>query len=317
MHTAASTTQAYVSLSNNSASASFVIPKTSDEQYLQLPDAVVPSSTNKPTVSVLLSSPTLTPIDAKVDPSGFVYKTYTNSITIIGYIGQDVHGKFPSTIEGKNVTVVGRETGWLVVNNEWLYLNKGYATFVSVEIPDSVMIIGDYAFEYCLNLENVTIPDSVSNIGFHSFHGCPKLEDITIPASVGVIDIRAFDANYRLVITCYQDSSAHRYCLETNTRFRLIEPTTTPPPTISTTTTDSPTTPTTTVDATSDHTITTPSATTPPPTSSIPSTTVTTKPGDDNTGDTPLLWIPWIGGALLAIGLAVTVILIRNRKHDS
>ena len=48
----------------------------------------------------------------------------------------------------------------------------------NIIIPDSVTSIGDWAFEYCENLENIIIPDSVTSIGEYTFSNCDNLTDI-------------------------------------------------------------------------------------------------------------------------------------------
>ena len=50
-----------------------------------------------------------------------------------------------------------------------------------IEMPDSVISIGDYAFCNCESLENIVIPNSVTSIGQFAFLGCESLESITIP----------------------------------------------------------------------------------------------------------------------------------------
>ena len=62
----------------------------------------------------------------------------------------------------------------------------------SYTIPDSVTVIGYYAFGMCDNLEIVTIPDSVTVIGDYAFGGCDNLEIVTISDSVTVIGDYAF-----------------------------------------------------------------------------------------------------------------------------
>ena len=49
----------------------------------------------------------------------------------------------------------------------------------SIVIPDSVTIIGDYAFYNCRSLTSITIPDSVTSIGDEAFWACRSLTDIT------------------------------------------------------------------------------------------------------------------------------------------
>ena len=54
-----------------------------------------------------------------------------------------------------------------------LYLNGELVT--SLEIPESVTSIGDYAFDSCGSLASIIIPDSVTSIGRYAFSGCKAL----------------------------------------------------------------------------------------------------------------------------------------------
>ncbi len=69
----------------------------------------------------------------------------------------------------------------------------GYCpNLTSVEIPNSVEIIDDFAFINCENLSSVKLPNSVKRIGQYAFSQCPNLIDINIPNSVTTIDMYAF-----------------------------------------------------------------------------------------------------------------------------
>ena len=63
---------------------------------------------------------------------------------------------------------------------------------VSVEIPSSIIKIGDEAFIYCQYLTEVNIPSTVTTIPYGAFLGCTSLEKITIPNSVTEIGESAF-----------------------------------------------------------------------------------------------------------------------------
>ena len=65
-------------------------------------------------------------------------------------------------------------------------------TATSVEIPNDVTAIGDYAFCGYKSLESITIPDSVTSIGYGAFSKCESLASITIPSSVESIGDNAF-----------------------------------------------------------------------------------------------------------------------------
>lgn len=81
-----------------------------------------------------------------------------------------------------------------------------------IELPDTLVEIGDYAFscnEYlmevrfgknlkkvgedafvgCENLRQVVLPDSVSEIGLMAFSGCSRLKKLVLPASLSSWDV--------------------------------------------------------------------------------------------------------------------------------
>ncbi len=59
-------------------------------------------------------------------------------------------------------------------------------------IPNTVSVIGEYAFEDCKDLTSIIIPNSVTSIGVRAFHRCHGLTSITIPQSVTSIENQAF-----------------------------------------------------------------------------------------------------------------------------
>ncbi|MDE7094761.1 MAG: leucine-rich repeat domain-containing protein, partial [Oscillospiraceae bacterium] len=67
-------------------------------------------------------------------------------------------------------------------------------------IPDSVTIIGDFAFFACSALESITIPDSVTTIGVCAFTST-SLTSVTIPDSVTTIGGSAFSTTGLISIT--------------------------------------------------------------------------------------------------------------------
>ena len=73
-------------------------------------------------------------------------------------------------------------------------IESRYKYLKSVTIPDSVVTIGQNAFESCNALENIAIPDGVVSIGSHAFWGCVSLTSVMIPKSVTSIGECAFSA---------------------------------------------------------------------------------------------------------------------------
>ena len=64
--------------------------------------------------------------------------------------------------------------------------------FTAIEIPNSVKIIGEGAFQFCSNLESLTIVNGVTTICENAFISCSKLTSVTIPESVTSLGRGAF-----------------------------------------------------------------------------------------------------------------------------
>lgn len=62
----------------------------------------------------------------------------------------------------------------------------------SVNLPESVTIIGEKAFQECSSLESITLPSSVAVIRPYTFYGCNLLSSITLPQSLESIDSYSF-----------------------------------------------------------------------------------------------------------------------------
>ena len=67
------------------------------------------------------------------------------------------------------------------------------ARISTLDIPSSVIHIGDYAFYYCYYLNSLVIPDNVVSIGHSAFADCYNINELTIGKSVTWIDQYAFN----------------------------------------------------------------------------------------------------------------------------
>ena len=145
-----------------------------------------------------------------------------NSLTTIGEAAFQYGGSFTDITIPESVTSIGRYAfnGCNITNLTWnarncssngemptrniervtigdevvvlpnYFVNSSKIT--TVNIPQSVTNIGDWAFNGCSGLSSITIPESVTRIGGNAFAGCEKLTDIDIPDAVNYIGGEAF-----------------------------------------------------------------------------------------------------------------------------
>ncbi len=57
----------------------------------------------------------------------------------------------------------------------------------SISIPNSVIEIGNSAFNSCQGLRSIILPESLKQIGYRAFRNCDGLQSITIPKNVEVV----------------------------------------------------------------------------------------------------------------------------------
>ena len=126
-----------------------------------------------------------------------------------------------------NFTKVVVEDGVCDIGEE-AFLNA--ESLESVELAESVTIIGDRGFYGCKNLKNVKF-NSVSYIGSMAFYGCMSFTDIEIPKTVNTIDNyalgyycdEALDDEFAkiqdVVIFAKGNKEAKRYAEENDLRF--------------------------------------------------------------------------------------------------
>ena len=108
-------------------------------------------------------------------------------ITIAGYTGSSDNVVIPSSI-----IVNGEDIPVTTIADNSFYNND---TITSVIIPDSVILIGNYAFSSCFNLTRVIISENskLTAIGESAFSNCSSLTSIYIPSSVSTIGSSAFE----------------------------------------------------------------------------------------------------------------------------
>ena len=101
-------------------------------------------------------------------------------LTVTGYKGfnEDIL-IIPPTIRGINVIKISNQA----------FQNSSCR---QVFIPDTVIVVGEYAFSDCKKLERVTIGSGVIYIGNNAFSDCESLKTINLPSSLVTLGKRCF-----------------------------------------------------------------------------------------------------------------------------
>lgn len=129
----------------------------------------------------------------------FEYFSSLKSITISGTVTSIGDYVFDDCPKLESITV--DESGETYCSENGVMFNKGKTMILvypagkqesEYQIPESVQVIGDRAFEGCSNLVSVSIPDGVTDIGYCTFSGCTRLISVNIPKSVTSISAYVF-----------------------------------------------------------------------------------------------------------------------------
>ena len=101
-----------------------------------------------------------------------------------------------------------------------------------VNLPDSMLVIGNYAFDGCNNLFRTTLfntntyPTKVTGIGNYAYRGCSKLTNLTFTDELRTIGNNAFEnctafssvvINYKLTVTTSIGNNAFKGCASLTT----------------------------------------------------------------------------------------------------
>ncbi|MFQ7276925.1 MAG: leucine-rich repeat domain-containing protein, partial [Blautia sp.] len=113
----------------------------------------------------------------------YLYTVWEDTAKITGYVGQEVSIEIPATINGYIVTEIGRSA-------------FSGCEFEEVRLPESLVIIGDQAFDSS-KLKEIIIPKNVKNMGISDYGGessfaeCKNLETVIFEEGMEKIPICA------------------------------------------------------------------------------------------------------------------------------
>lgn len=148
-----------------------------------------------------------------IDVSGIAYRAFSNcsklnSVTIPDSVTSIENSAFDGCKGLTSIYYAGDIASWCGISGlenimrpspvfeqpvHTLYID-GKKVEGALVIPDSITVIGNYAFYGCKGLTSVIIPDSVTSIGEEAFNGCTGLASVTI--GNGVIKIGDWAFSY-------------------------------------------------------------------------------------------------------------------------
>lgn len=70
--------------------------------------------------------------------------------------------------------------------------NHSRDTITEVDLPSTLLIIGDSAFKSCTSLKEIELPTNLACIGSRAFESCESLAKVTFPDNLIIIGDRAF-----------------------------------------------------------------------------------------------------------------------------
>ena len=149
----------------------------------------------------------------------------------------DINGIVYSKDMSRIVCCPPRRSGEITIASgvtEICELAFAYSSASLIHIPNTLMSIGEYAFEsspsletlslpntitelpvgmcnFCNALSTVVLPDALVTIGAKAFRGCSRLSELFIPATIEYIGDDAFAACYSLSITIDNNNQYYSY----------------------------------------------------------------------------------------------------------
>jgi len=105
--------------------------------------------------------------------------------TVIGADKSVTAAHIPETIEGVIVTAIGRDA--------FAHYGGDVRLLEEITLPDTVSVLGDYAFFGCTKLKAIDLPDGIETIDVSTFTNCVSLKSVDFPKGLKTIESMAFD----------------------------------------------------------------------------------------------------------------------------
>lgn len=175
------------------------------------------------------------------DIGDFNYDFIEGTTRIISYNGTERNIVIPDSIENRDVTIIsnyafGSEYSGLEMKNESNIDYKPASDLINISFPDTLINIGEGAFQFCTSLEKVDLSncysftffdkyafsgcsslktiifsDSTQYICENAFSNCKSLTKVTIPQSVNAIFSNAFNGCTNLTDVYFESDSVNEY----------------------------------------------------------------------------------------------------------
>ena len=110
----------------------------------------------------------------------FLLEERPDGWTIAGYQGSDADVSIPASIDGAPVVLIAARAF------------EGNRSMQSLQVPESVTFIGNYAFASCPLLQRVEVQARIEALNLGTFWNCPALVDVHLPDSLRSINDGAF-----------------------------------------------------------------------------------------------------------------------------
>ena len=102
---------------------------------------------------------------------------------------QDEHISIPQQVEKDGIHYTVKGLGKYAFKN---------CSLKTISLPETILLIDDYAFIYCRQLESIRIPEGIKEIAQYCFSNCVSLSKVELPETIRIIHQSAFATCWNL-----------------------------------------------------------------------------------------------------------------------